>query len=80
MRRSLPTHCINYGDDGLRITDQDKCIGCGFCKLECKAGAVRIKQTMPMRASINEYHLNEARINDGKPHADVKPSTEHVHI
>lgn len=75
-----PTHCISFGEGGLRITDQDKCIGCGFCKLECKVGAIQIKQTMPMRASINEYHLNEARINDGKPHAAVEPSTEHVHI
>ena len=64
-----PRKCISFREDGLRVTYQDACLGCGFCKTACKFGAVSIKQTMPMRESLNEYYLNEARIDDGHAHA-----------
>lgn len=53
------------------MTDRDKCLVCGFCKLVCGQGAVSIKQTMPMRKSLNEYYLNEGRLDDGLPHRDA---------
>lgn len=65
-----PQHCITFDEEtGLRITDQDKCLGCGFCKLVCKHGAISIKQTMPMRDSLNDYYLNEGRLDDGLEHS-----------
>ena len=72
--RHCPRKCISFGPDGHRITDQDACLGCGFCKRACKFGAISIRQTMPMRANLNEYFLNEARIDDGLPHAPAVPS------
>lgn len=63
-----PNKAITYREDGKRITNQDRCLGCGFCKLDCKFDAISIKQTQPMRESINEYHINEARIDDGREH------------
>ncbi|MCR5259276.1 MAG: 4Fe-4S binding protein [Desulfovibrio sp.] len=67
--RHCPQKCISFGSDGFRITEQDACLGCGFCKRACRFGAVSIRQTMPMRASLNEYYLQEARIDDGHVHA-----------
>lgn len=62
-----PMHCIEY-QDGKRFTDQERCVGCGFCKQVCPTGAVKIKQTMPARESINDYYLAEGRIDDQLPH------------
>ena len=64
-----PQHCISYREDGTCTIDQDRCLGCGFCKLACEHGAIKIRQTMPMRASLNEYFLAEARIDDGREHS-----------
>ena len=46
-----------YREDGKCVINQDKCMGCGWCKLECKSGALRTQQTFPMRSSVNEYFL-----------------------
>ncbi len=67
--KRCPRKCISFGPDGLRITDQNACLGCGFCKLACRFDAVSIRQTMPMRENLNEYFINEARIDDGRVHA-----------
>ena len=69
-----PQHCISFREDGKCVIDQDKCVGCGFCKLECGQGAIKIQQTMPMRASLNEYYLAEARVDDRRAHAPATPS------
>lgn len=49
--------------DGKMVVDQENCVGCGFCRAHCSAGAVSIKQTMPMRESMHEYMLKEGRLN-----------------
>jgi len=69
-----PQHCIEYREDGKCVIDQDKCVGCGFCKLACENDAVRIRQTMPMRANLNEYYLAEGRIDDRREHAPAVPT------
>lgn len=69
-----PQHCIEYREDGKCVIDQDKCMGCGFCKLVCQQDAIRVQQTMPMRANLNEYYLAEARIDDKREHAPAVPT------
>lgn len=70
-----PRKCISFKEvhEGsrkvVRVTDNTACLGCGFCKKACKFGAISIKQTMPMRKNLQEYFLNEARIDDGRQHA-----------
>ena len=46
---------ISIGEDGKVQIDQEVCVGCGICKAHCPAGAIKIKQTMPMRGDIKEY-------------------------
>ncbi|MEL7563321.1 MAG: 4Fe-4S binding protein [Dehalobacterium sp.] len=65
---ACPQKAISYREDGKSVINQDNCMGCGFCRLECRRGAISTKQTMPLRASVNEYFLKEARIDDGLPH------------
>lgn len=60
-----PEEAITYREDGKSVIDQDTCVGCGWCKMECEAKAIRILQNYPMRNSVNEYFLKEARIDDG---------------
>ena len=58
--------------DGKAVVDQETCFGCGYCKQACPTGAIKIKQTMPMRADIHEYFLKEHRLDlavDGHPGA-----------
>ena len=37
-------------------------MGCGFCKEACEQHAIDIKQTMPLRGSVDEYFEKEGRI------------------
>ena len=64
-----PQQCITYREEDQKaVIDQEMCMGCGLCKRKCKSGAIRTLQTMPMRKSVNEYFIKEARIDDGLPH------------
>ncbi|MCC8152206.1 MAG: 4Fe-4S binding protein [Lachnospiraceae bacterium] len=66
-----PKHAITYREDGKCVIDQDSCFGCGFCKSEYEYGALTVKQTFPMRDSLNDYFVDVLRIDDGRPHSKV---------
>lgn len=65
---ACPQQAITYREDGKAVINQETCMGCGWCGLECENGALQIKQTFPVRKSLNEYFLKEARIDDGLEH------------
>ena len=59
-----PMDAIQFrGSDNKMVVNQDQCMGCGYCKERCPMGAIRIQQTMPMRSSVHEYFLEEARLD-----------------
>lgn len=59
-----PEDAISYRpEDGKMVVNQEYCIGCGLCKKQRPEGAIRIQQTMPMRKSIHEHFMKEARID-----------------
>ena len=60
--KKCPQDAITRFDEGKIVINQDKCFGCGFCKESCPSGAIAIKQTMPMRTSVDEYFEKEGRI------------------
>ena len=45
--------------DGKVVVNQETCFGCGYCKPACPTGAIKIRQTMPLRESMHEYLLKE---------------------
>lgn len=58
-----PQDAIHYrASDGKMVVDQERCIGCGYCRARCPEGAIKIKQTMPMRAGVLDYFEKEARL------------------
>lgn len=66
-----PQDAIQFrGSDGKMVVNQEKCIGCGYCKERCPTGAIKIRQTMPMRENLHEYALVEKALDlavDGYP-------------
>lgn len=59
-----PQDAIHFREsDGKMVVDQENCVGCGFCRTRCEAGAISIKQTMPMRGDVHEYFTEEGRLN-----------------
>ncbi|MBR5490924.1 MAG: hypothetical protein IKV79_06625 [Oscillospiraceae bacterium] len=58
-----PVEAISFGDDGKVIINQEKCVGCGICKARCNIGAIKIKQTMPMRADLHEYFAKDYNLD-----------------
>ncbi len=58
-----PQDAIHYrSSDGKMVVNQERCIGCGYCRARCPEGAIKIKQTMPMRDSMLDYFEEEARL------------------
>lgn len=61
------TRCVQdalkINEDGKLEINQEVCVGCGICKTKCNQNAIKIKQTMPMRDSIQEYFGEEFNIN-----------------
>lgn len=66
-----PQKAITYRKDRKAVINQDKCMGCGYCKMECASNAISLKQTYPLRTSVNEYFLKEARIDDEYIHKKI---------
>ena len=58
-----PMKAITFEVDGRITIDQEACVGCGICKSKCNQGAIKIKQTMPMRKDIHEYFLKEVNMD-----------------
>ena len=50
-------------EDGKVLIDQELCVGCGVCKARCDFDAIQIKQTMPMRADLQEYFLKDYNLD-----------------
>ena len=78
-RKCLDDYCpqdaVHFrASDGKMVVDQENCVGCGFCRSRCPQGAIKLKQTMPMRASVHEYKLLEGRLNI-VPGMDVEAGT-----
>lgn len=58
-----PQDAIHYrASDGKMVVNQERCIGCGYCRARCPEGAIKIKQTMPMRDGMLDYFEEEARL------------------
>ena len=45
------------------VIDQELCVGCGICKSRCDLDVIQIKQTMPMRGSVQEYFLKDYNLD-----------------
>jgi Pyruvate/2-oxoacid:ferredoxin oxidoreductase delta subunit len=58
-----PQDAIHYkASDGKMVVDQENCVGCGLCRKSCPTGAIKIKQTMPMRDNMLDYFREEGRL------------------
>ena len=58
-----PVEAISFGADGKVQINQESCVGCGICKERCSFDAIKIKQTMPMRADLQEYFLKDYNLD-----------------
>ncbi|NMC86806.1 MAG: 4Fe-4S binding protein [Anaerolineaceae bacterium] len=58
-----PQAAITMNENGKAVVNQEYCVGCGICKTHCSVEAIKIKQTMPMRSSVQEYFLEDGRLN-----------------
>ncbi|MBQ9043084.1 MAG: 4Fe-4S binding protein [Eggerthellaceae bacterium] len=76
METTCPQDALQVrASDGKVVVNQEICFGCGYCKPACPAGAIRVRQTMPMRESMHEYFLKETRLDlavDGFPGAGAE--------
>lgn len=58
-----PQDAVHYrSSDGKMVVDQENCVGCGLCRKCCPSGAIKIKQTMPMRGDMKDYFYEEGRL------------------
>lgn len=58
-----PVEAISFGKDSKVVIDQELCVGCGICKSRCDLDVIQIKQTMPMRGSVQEYFLKDYNLD-----------------
>ena len=58
-----PVEAISFGEDGKVVINQETCVGCGICKSRCNFDAIKIKQTMPMRDTVQEYFLKDYNLD-----------------
>lgn len=63
VKQYCPQDAIHFREsDGKMVVNQDVCVGCGYCRSRCSQGAISIKQTMPMRGSVQEYFREQAQL------------------
>ena len=58
-----PVEAISFDENGIVQINQESCVGCGICKSRCKHDAIKIKQTMPMRGTVQEYFLKDYNLD-----------------
>jgi len=58
-----PQAAITLNASAKAVINQSYCVGCGICKTKCPVDAIKIKQTMPMRESVQAYFLEDGRLN-----------------
>lgn len=58
-----PQAAITMNADGKAVINQEYCVGCGICKTKCSTDAIHIKQTRPMLGSVQEYFLQDGRLD-----------------
>lgn len=58
-----PQAAITLDANSKAVINQDYCVGCGICKPKCSTDAIKIRQTMPMLASVQQYFLEDGRLN-----------------
>ena len=61
--KPCPQACITMNENNIAVNNIEYCVGCGICKNICQLDAIRIKQTKPMLASVQEYFLEDGRLN-----------------
>ncbi len=57
------TAAIRPDGQAKAVINEEYCVGCGICIHACGENAIKLKQTRPMRASLQEYFLEEGRLN-----------------
>ena len=62
-QNGCPVEAISFGEDGKVVINQEICVGCGICKHRCPHDVIQIKQTMPMRADLQEYFLKDYNLD-----------------
>ncbi|MBQ5672406.1 MAG: 4Fe-4S binding protein [Oscillospiraceae bacterium] len=58
-----PMEAISIGEDGKVVINQELCVGCGICRARCPVDVIKIKQTMPMRADLQEYFKTDYNLD-----------------
>ena len=58
-----PQAAITLDADTKAVINQEYCVGCGICKMHCEPDAIKIKQTRPMLGSVQEYFLEDGRLD-----------------
>jgi Pyruvate/2-oxoacid:ferredoxin oxidoreductase delta subunit len=61
--KPCPQAAITMGINGKISINQEYCVGCGICKTHCSVDAIKINQTMPMKASVQQYFLDDGRLD-----------------
>ena len=61
-KHPCPAEALYIAEDGKIEVNQDACLGCGFCVDRCPVDVLKMKQTMPMRADLNEYFDKEFNV------------------
>lgn len=60
--RACPADALTIAEDGKVAVNQEQCLGCGICTSRCPVGALKLKQTMPMRENLKEYFDKEFNV------------------
>jgi Pyruvate/2-oxoacid:ferredoxin oxidoreductase delta subunit len=61
--KHCPQAAITLNGNAYIAINQDYCVGCGICKTYCELDAIHVKQTKPMLGSVQEYFLEDGRLD-----------------